>query len=159
MRVRDCVRACVCVCARARMCVWAPVCTCVRLCVRARVCVCVCVRARSCVGVCVLRVCVRVWLGVCVCVCVSVRVCARVSFHVRTCVCCIHVLNSSLIRTLVQGAAGDIVSAAANKDRSDICVTAPAFFCFNVLCALNILIVSSFKTKVPCSIESGIYEL
>ena len=32
------------------------------------------------------------------------------------------------------GAAGDIVSAAANKDRSDICVTVPAFL-FSIVVA------------------------
>ena len=57
------VRACVGVCARARVCV--------RACVRAHVyaCACICVRVRMCVRLC-LRVCVFVCVCVCVCVCV-----------------------------------------------------------------------------------------
>ena len=65
------MRARVCVCARAYVCV------CVFVCVRGCACVCVCVRARvrACVCVCV---CVRARARVCVCVCVCV--CVRVVF-------------------------------------------------------------------------------
>ena len=52
------------------------------------VCVCVCMRARECMYVCVcvcLCVCVCVCLSVCVCVCACVRACVRA--YVRACVC------------------------------------------------------------------------
>ena len=63
-----CARACVCVCASARMCVY------VRVCVRACVFACVCACVRACVCVCV-RLCVRACVCVCVCVCDLAYVC------------------------------------------------------------------------------------
>jgi len=97
LRVRTCMRACVCIlllalfringmdvtgiwsCARVgcvRMCV---VCVCVRVCVGARVCVCVCV-----CGVCVCVWCVCVCV-VCVCVCGVCVLCGCVNTHLRAC--------------------------------------------------------------------------
>ncbi len=60
--VHVCARACVCVCACVRACACVCVCVCVCACVCACVRVCVCVRACVCVRVCV-RACVRECVG------------------------------------------------------------------------------------------------
>ena len=83
-----CVCVCLCVC---EVCVWC-LCVCVVfVCVRCVwcLCVCVCVCVRCVCGVCV---CVRCVCGVCVCVCVMcVCVCLYVCVCVCTCVCvCMH---------------------------------------------------------------------
>ena len=86
--VLNCVSVCMCVHVCVCLCVYVCVCVCIHVCVC--VCACVCAHVCTCMCVCVLHVCVCVYI-VCVCACIRVCVCACmcvcVCACIRVCVC------------------------------------------------------------------------
>ena len=89
VRARVCMYTCACVCVHVCVCAYARMRVCVRVCMCVRVCVYVCSSVYVCARVraCNVWVCVRVRACVYVCARVCERVCACVCVYARACVC------------------------------------------------------------------------